>query len=99
LAAHEQVILDVYRRIETVRATHERRLKRLLEMVRGAMEALSVAEIASQLYPELSGFRAVLSVTDVASLVEYLHQRGQLAVANLEELRREPKSVYRYRAV
>jgi glyoxylase-like metal-dependent hydrolase (beta-lactamase superfamily II) len=99
LAAHEQVILDVYRRIETVRATHERRLKRLLEMVRGAMEALSVAEIASQLYPELSGFRAVLSVTDVASRVEYLHQRGQLAAANLDELRNEPKAVYRYRAV
>ena len=68
-------------------------------MVRAAGEALLVAEIASQLYPEISGFRAVLSVTNVALRVEYLHLRGQLAVANLDELRREPKSVYRYRAV
>ena len=66
LAAHEQVIHDVYRRIEVVRATHRRRLERLLDMVRGAADPLSVAEIAAQLYPELSGFRAVLSVTDVA---------------------------------
>ena len=36
LAAHEQVIHDVYRRIEVVRATHRRRLERLLELVRGA---------------------------------------------------------------
>ena len=99
LPAHEQVIHDVYRRIETVRATHRRRLERLLETVRGAAAPLSVHEIASQLYPELSGFRAVLSITDVGSRVEYLHQRGQLAVANLDELRREPRSVYRYRAV
>jgi glyoxylase-like metal-dependent hydrolase (beta-lactamase superfamily II) len=99
LAAHEQVIHDVYRRIETVRATHRRRLERLLETIRGAVGPLSVHEIASQLYPELSGFRARLSITDVGSRVEYLHQRGQLAVANLDELEREPKAVYRYRAV
>jgi glyoxylase-like metal-dependent hydrolase (beta-lactamase superfamily II) len=99
LAAHEQVIHDVYRRIETVRATHRRRLERLLAMVRAAAEPLSVHEIALRLYPELSGFRAVLSITDVGSRVEYLHQRGQLAVANLDELQREPKSVYRYRTV
>jgi glyoxylase-like metal-dependent hydrolase (beta-lactamase superfamily II) len=99
LPAHEQVIHDIYRRIETVRTTHRRRLERLLETVRAAADPLSLCEIASQLYPELSGFRAVLSITDVGSRVEYLHRRGQLAVANLDELRHQPKAVFRYRAM
>ena len=81
-----------------MRATHRRRLERLWQTVRGAGGPLSVQEIASRLYPELSGFRAVLSITEVGSRVEYLHQRARLAVANLDELRREPRSVYRYRA-
>ena len=47
---------------------------------------MSVAEIADELYPEVTGFREFLAITDVASRVEYLHQRARLAVVNLEEV-------------
>jgi glyoxylase-like metal-dependent hydrolase (beta-lactamase superfamily II) len=96
LAAHEQVIYDVYRRIETIRAAHRRRLERLLESVRAAGRPMSLYEIALESYPELTGFRAVLAMTDVGSRVEYLHQRGELAVVNLDEVEREAEAVYRY---
>ena len=96
LAAHEQAIHDVYGRIETIRATHVRRLERLLSMLGKSPEPLSVDAITRQLYPEATGFRAVLAITDVGSRVEYLHQRGRLAVANLDDVEREQSPVYRY---
>ncbi len=97
LAAHEQAIHDVYGRIETIRGAHLRRLDRLLEMLGKVSAPLSVDEITRQLYPDATGFRAVLAITDVGSRVEYLHQRGRLSVANLDEVEREQSPVYRYR--
>jgi hypothetical protein len=96
LAAHEQVIHDVYGRIDVIRAAHRRRLERLLEMLRKMREPLSIDQITAHLYPEATGFRAMLAITDVGSRVEYLHQRGQLAVANLEEVKQADAPVYRY---
>ena len=89
LAAHEQAIHDLYGRIETIRGAHVRRLDRLLDMLGEASGPLSIDEITRRLYPEVTGFRAVLAITDVGSRVEYLHQRGRLAVANLDEVERE----------
>jgi glyoxylase-like metal-dependent hydrolase (beta-lactamase superfamily II) len=99
LAAHEQTIHDVYGRIDTIRGSLMRRLDRLLEMLRSVGRPLSVHEIAMQLYADVTGFRALLAITDVGSRVEYLHQRGRLAVANLEECGREENPVCRYCAV
>ena len=99
LAAHEQVIHDVYGRIKTIRSAHRRRLERMLDMLRKAGRPLSIDEIARQSYPEVTSFRAVLAVTDVGSRVEYLHQRGELTVANLDEIDRDENAVYRYRPV
>ena len=96
LAAHEQAIHDLYGRIETIRGAHVRRLDRLLDMLAAASGPLSIDEITGQLYPEVTGFRAVLAITDVGSRVEYLHQRGRLAVANLDEVEREQNAVCRY---
>ena len=47
----------------------------------------------------MKGFRALLAITDIGSRVEYLHQRGQLTVANLDEIDRNETAVFRYRAV
>ena len=79
--------------------THRRRLERLRRRSAARPGRCRSMKSRRKLYPELSGFRAVLSITDVGSRVEYLHQRGQLAVANLDEVQRQPKPVYRYAAV
>ena len=97
LAAHEQVIHDVYGRIRTIRSAHRRRLERMLEMLRNVDRPLSIDEIARLSYPEMTSFRAVLAMTDVGSRVEYLHQRGELSLANLDEIERDENAVYRYR--
>ncbi len=67
LAAHEQAIHDVYRRIETIRAAHRRRLDRLLHAVRAAGRPMSLHEIALASYPETTGFRSVLAMADIGS--------------------------------
>jgi glyoxylase-like metal-dependent hydrolase (beta-lactamase superfamily II) len=99
LAAHERPIHDLYGRIASIRAAHTRRLDRLLDLLGKADRPLSVDEITTHSYPEVTGFRALLAITDVGSRVEYLHQRGQLAVANLDEVQRAEEPVYRYRVV
>jgi glyoxylase-like metal-dependent hydrolase (beta-lactamase superfamily II) len=96
LPAHEQIIEDVYARIHSIRAAHMRRLDRLLAMLRRADRPLSVGEIAEQLYPDVTGFRAALAITDVGARVEYLHQRDRLRVADLAAIDGADRPVYRY---
>jgi glyoxylase-like metal-dependent hydrolase (beta-lactamase superfamily II) len=96
LAAHEQVIHDLYRRIDTIRSAHERRLERLLDMLDDAGRPMSIDEIARESYPDVTGYRAVLAVTDIGSRVEYLHQRGRLILANVDEVERDDGAVFRY---
>ena len=76
LAAHEQVIHNVYHRIATIRAAIERRLEWLLTILGEASRPLTVDELARQLYPEVTNFRAVLAITDVGARVEYLQRAG-----------------------
>ena len=66
-------------------------------MLRKIHLPLSVHEMALEMYPETTGFRAVLSVVDIGARVEYLHQRGRLLVANLDEVEGQQNPVYRYR--
>lgn len=97
LPGHEQVVKDLYRRIGSIRAAHERRLERLLVMLAAEPKALSIYEISRRLYPDVTGFRAVLAVTDVGARVDYLHQRSQLSVVNYDEMVGTENAVYRYR--
>jgi glyoxylase-like metal-dependent hydrolase (beta-lactamase superfamily II) len=99
LSAHEQVIHDVYHRIDTMRSAHRRRLERLLDVLHKADRPLSLDEIALQSYPETTGFRALLGITGVGSRVEYLHELGHLCVANLDEIEQDETAVFRYLAV
>ena len=99
LAGHEPVVRDVYKRIETIRASHLRRLDRLTDVLKDADRPLSIAEISRRMYASRKGFYVVLALTDVAARVEYLHQRGLVAVGNLDEVEAEENAVFRYCAV
>ncbi len=96
LAAHEQVMHNIPLRIDAIRAAHERRLERLLDLMRDESAPLSLHEISLKLYPEVRGFRGFLAVTDVASRVEYLYNRNQLVIANLDEVATYDNPVWRY---
>ncbi len=98
LAAHEQVIHHLSPRIDTIRGAHLRRLERLMDLMRQAARPKSIADIADALYPEVTGFRAFLAITDVAARVEFLHQRTRLGVVNLEEVAEREQPVFRFAA-
>lgn len=96
LGGHEPPVRNVLERIDEIRSTHLRRLDRLLDILRKAPHPLSIEEITEQMYSRQKGFYALLALTDVGSRMEYLDQRGQLAIANFDEVERESSPVYRY---
>lgn len=85
MGGHEPPVHDVYKRIESIRASHFRRVDRVLRVLRESSQPMTIDEITGQLYDRQSSFYAFLALTDVASRVEYLDERGRLAVANPEE--------------
>ncbi|MFZ5833244.1 MAG: MBL fold metallo-hydrolase [Planctomycetota bacterium] len=93
LAAHEPVIHNLSARVATIRASHLRRLDRLLDILRHAGRPLTIHEMTTRMYTEAVGFRGFLAVTDVGARVEYLHQRGRMRVENLDEIEHNPSAV------
>lgn len=96
LPGHEAPIEDLPRRTGEIRQTHWRRNNRLIMALREAESPMTVAELARKMYVQAEGFHAVLALNDVASRIEYLHQRGQIRVTNLDELGREATGTFYY---
>ena len=97
LGGHEPPIHDVGRRIEEIRTIHARRLGRVLDIAGSAEDPPTVDEIAEKMYSRPEGFHAMLALCDVGSRVEYLDQRGKLAIVNAEDCEGLKEPVYRYR--
>ena len=96
MGGHEQVMHDVYHRIQQIHQAQMRRLDRVLEILATADHPLCIAETARKAYSQQTGVHAVLAMKDVAARVEYLHQRARLRVANLDELEAGTSSAPRY---
>jgi len=97
LGGHEPPVRELPGRIEEIRHTHLRRLDRVQDILRRAGRPLTIEEIADRMYSNQHGFHAMLALTDVGSRVEYLDQRGRLAVANLDEAEAGATPAWRYR--
>lgn len=97
LPGHEPPIRDVPKRLDEIGESHRRRLDRILDILAKAPRALTISEVTESMYSLQEGFHAMLALTDVGSRVEYLDQRGCLAVANLDAIADDPHPVYRYR--
>jgi glyoxylase-like metal-dependent hydrolase (beta-lactamase superfamily II) len=97
LGGHEPPIYDLAMRIEEIRATHLRRLERLMGILRHAPRPLSIHELTDRMYSNQRGFFELLALTDVGARVEYLDQRGELALSNLAEVARDPDVPHLYR--
>jgi hypothetical protein len=48
------------------------------------------------MYPDRHGYDVLLALEEVGAHVEYLYQRGRLAVYNLDEVEREGNPPLRY---
>jgi len=98
LGGHEPPIRDFYRRCEEILTSHSRRLERLMDILRSSRQPLTIDQLTQRMYSHATeGLSALLALTDVGSRVEYLYQRGRLAVANLDQLERCPAAAVLYR--
>jgi len=99
LGGHEEPIQDVYARIDGIRASHQRKLERVLDIIQTGGEPCTISEISKTMYPDRHGYDVLLALEEVGAHVEYLYEHGRLAVSNLDEVEREPNPALRYELV
>jgi len=52
--------------------------------------------VAAALFGPLQGYNALLGLEEAGAHVEYLYQRAELGVANLEQVQREAEPAIQY---
>ena len=93
LGGHQKAMSAPYERIEAIEKFHQRRLSRVLDICR---EPKSIRQISSELFRSVSGYTVLLALEEAAAHVEYLYERCQLSISNLEELNRKTNPVLFY---
>jgi glyoxylase-like metal-dependent hydrolase (beta-lactamase superfamily II) len=95
LPGHEEPIPRLQQRIVEIEQFHRARLEKVRSL---CAEPHTIAEIADQLFGVQVGYGRLLALEEAAAHAEYLARRGQLEIANLDDLMRAPNPVLRYRA-
>jgi glyoxylase-like metal-dependent hydrolase (beta-lactamase superfamily II) len=93
LGGHEGPIEDVAGRIADIRRAHDERLCRVLDSCR---EPKTIADISRDLFGRVTSYHVLLALEEAGAHVEYLHQRGELLAANLDEIEKTSHPVVRY---
>ena len=93
LPGHEADIADLPARVETIAAHHRRRLDQVLEICR---EPETLVDISRRLFGEKGGYTRLLALEEAGAHVEYLFQRGELAIANLAQVASEANPIIYY---
>ncbi len=95
LPGHEDPVEDIPGRIEDIVGHHQRRLSQILDLCRAP---LSLVEVSKRLFGQTDGYNRILALEEAGAHVEYLFERGELRIANLEDMTGEPAPVIRYEA-
>lgn len=82
LGGHEGPIEDIATRIGEIRASHERRLATVANILGKADRPLTIAEISRRLFRGVRGVHVLLALEEAAAHVEYLYQTGRLEIAD-----------------
>jgi len=93
LGGHEDPIEDLPKRVGQIRAAHERRLERVLDL---CAEPQSVAGVSKGLFGAMFGYNVLLALEETGAHVEYLYQTGDLVAGNVDELRNQEQPVIEY---
>ncbi len=96
LGGHEDPIYDVYARIEDMFASHQRKLGRVVDIIRAADEPITISDISKAMYPDKTGYEILMALEEVGAHVEYLYEHGEISVRNLDEVEREDNPALRY---
>lgn len=93
LGGHEEPITDVPTRLDEIVAFHRERLDRVSEI---CASPRTIVEVARELFGAHEGYGVILAIEEAGAHVEYLHARGLLRIANLEEVARARDPVLLY---
>lgn len=93
LGGHQEVITDVYGRVQAIRQSHEERLGKILDICRAPK---SIADISRELFGPVESYHVLLALEETGAHVEYLYQRGELVAANLDEIEQTSHPVVQY---
>jgi glyoxylase-like metal-dependent hydrolase (beta-lactamase superfamily II) len=97
LGGHKEPITDLNGRIDAIRQVHAGRLAAVLGLLK---QPHTVLEVSQALFGEVHGYNALLALEEAGAHVEYLYQRGQLGIDNLDELVASPEPApIRYRCL
>jgi glyoxylase-like metal-dependent hydrolase (beta-lactamase superfamily II) len=83
LGGHKAPIYDLPGRIDAIRKLHSERLEKTLALMK---EPHTIREVSRGLFGEVHGYNVLLALEEAGAHIEYLYQRGQLGIENLEEL-------------
>jgi glyoxylase-like metal-dependent hydrolase (beta-lactamase superfamily II) len=97
LAGHDDPIKNLPMRLEEIRQSHAARLNLTLEFL---AEPHTIAEVSQRLFGRMDGYNVLLAIEEAGAHVEYLHQRGQLRIVNLDDFEKSDGPVVtRYRRI
>lgn len=93
LGGHEEPIDDIPDRVCAIRTAHDERLNKVLE---SCHEPKTIAEISRDIFGHVDSYHVLLALEETGAHVEYLHQRGELMAANLDEIERTSHPIVQY---
>lgn len=96
LGGHEEPMRDLYGSIARIEQAQQQRIERVLQV---CATPRSIADLTNTLYPDVGGYDALLALQKVGAYVEYLDQRGLLAIDNLDEVIADEQVAPCYRQV
>lgn len=93
LPAHFDPIPDLGARVREIAEDHAARLQRVADVcARGA----TILDVAAAIFGAQEGYHVLLATLEAGAHVEFLHQNGALAVANIDEVVADPQRPARY---
>ncbi|MEI6180548.1 MAG: MBL fold metallo-hydrolase [Chloroflexales bacterium] len=95
LGGHSKPVDDLDEAVTKIESIQAGRIARVYD---ACAEPHSVAELTTALYPAVGAYDELLALQKVGAYIEYLDQRGLLAIANLDEVAENEAGVPRYRA-
>ena len=83
LGGHQEPIRDLGARLNVIESLHRARLQAVLDLL---TVPRTIAEISARLFPEVRGYNVLLALEETGAHVEYLAQRGQIGLENLDTI-------------
>ncbi|NWG22098.1 MAG: MBL fold metallo-hydrolase [Chloroflexi bacterium] len=93
LGGHGEPMIDLHRSIGRIVEAQQQRLDQVREL---CSEPHTTYQLAASLYPGATGYDELLALQKAGAYVEYLDMRGELTIANLDEMQADELAPPRY---